>query len=96
MSYQGFAVVNESDAKKEPYPYVYVEDSGEYRELDDAEKGYLEEKFHPADGGRPYIKSSHYSTNPDSSLSGFVKRAKLSKKLKIEEIFPPKPWWRFW
>jgi hypothetical protein len=56
MSDREFAVVGSDEAKIEPYPYVYVEDTGTYRELDIEDKKYLEEKFHPADGNRPYIK----------------------------------------
>jgi hypothetical protein len=96
MSSREFAVVNSDEARIDPYPYVYVEDIGTYRELDTEDKKYLEEKFHPADGNRPYVKISFYSKTPDGKLSGFLKRSKLPKGLMSGEIAPPKPWWRLW
>ena len=77
-----FAVVSQEESRNNPYPYVYVEDNGTFREIDNEDKKYLETKFHPADGDRPYVKSGFYSKTPDGKLGGFLKRSKLPKGLK--------------
>lgn len=82
MSDCTFSVVSEKDAQMFPYPYVYIEDSGEFRELFPDERRYLEERFYPADGGRPYVKRRYSSKTPDGKIGGFLKRSKLPKKLK--------------
>jgi hypothetical protein len=94
------ATVSSNQARKLPYPYVYLEEDGKFRELTAEERQYLEEVFHPADGGRPYIKHTLYGKTVDGKLSGFLKRSKLPRGLKVGEALPPepppKPWWRFW
>lgn len=96
MTINKFCVVNKEEAEKDPYPYVYVEEDGTYSEIDNENKKYLETKFYPSDGDRPYIKSGFYSKTPDGKLGGFLKRSKLPKGLKKGDMTPPKPWWRFW
>lgn len=91
-----FALVTEHAAMKNPYPYVYVENDGAYRELDAEERAYLETPFHPADGNRPYIKISFYSVTPYGALGGFLERRKLPRSLTPGIAAPPKPWWRLW
>lgn len=91
-----FAVVNRDEAKQKSYPYVYVKNDGSFRELHKEEKEYLEEKFYPADGDRPYIKSGYYSKTPDGDLSGFLRRSKLPKDIKPGEVALSKPWWKLW
>ena len=58
MEELAFAEVSDEEAKQHPCPYVYVEDNGAFRELTNYDKRYLQEKFHPADSGRPYVKFS--------------------------------------
>ena len=89
-------VVAEKQSKQNPYPYVYVDDDGSYCELSDEDKKYLEEKFHPADGARPYVKHRYSSLTPDGKIGGFCKRSKLPKGLNPGEIPKPKKWWQFW
>jgi hypothetical protein len=91
MNTEGFPSVSEKESKKVPYPYIYVKDNASFRELTEEEKQYLEVKYHPADGDRPYIKFSFYSKTPDNRLDGFLKRTKLPKGLKLGEFAPPKP-----
>ncbi len=62
------------------FVYVYVEEDGSVRELDTEEQLYLQEKFHPNDGDRPYIKSSYWQKTTDNKIDGFLKRIRV-------------PWW---
>ena len=78
----GFAVVSEDEAKETPYPYVYIEKDGSYSELNDEAKQYLEMKFHPADGARPYVKTAYKSTTANGDTSGFLDRKQLPKTVK--------------
>jgi hypothetical protein len=89
----GFAVVSRNESLKDPYPYVYVNDDGSWRELQDYEKSYLEERFHPCDGARPYVKFRFYSKTAEGRLCGFLRRSKLPRGLVEGEIAPPEPWW---
>jgi hypothetical protein len=66
--------------------YVYVEDNGRVRSLTSDELAYLNETFHPADGGRPYIKSNYQTLTPDGKMSGFLLRRKLPHGLAIEPV----------
>ena len=95
-----YPTVSTHQARKLPYPYVYLEDDGTYRELTAEERQYLEKAFHPADSGRPYVKHTLYAKTADGRLSGFLKRSKLPRGLKTGEILPQeqsqKPRWRFW
>lgn len=75
-----FAVVPEENAKILPYPYVYIEKDGSYREITDREKMYLEETFHPGDGGRPYVKPT-YEKSIYGDISGFISRDLLPKNI---------------
>ena len=96
MSEKTFAIISSQEAKIEPYPFVFVEDSGAYKELSIEDKQYLEEKFDPTDSNRPYIKSSYRSKTPDGKMRGFLKRTKLPKGLVAGELPMNKRWWKFW
>ena len=89
-----FPVVSSEESKEKPYPYVYVEENGAYRELLADEKEYLEEEYNPCDGARPYVKFRYYSKTPDNKISGFLHRKKLIKGIREGETPPPRPWWR--
>ena len=91
MSDFSFAVVSEKESKKTPYPYIYLEDNGIYREIDAEERKYLEERFHPADGARPYVKFGLYSMTPDGKIGGYLARAKLPRGLARGAPIPPRP-----
>lgn len=73
-----------SRRRREPgFEYIYVEEDGSARELDDDEKDYLNTKFHPADGARPYIKFQYESLTPDGLISGYLRRRQLPKDIPI-------------
>ena len=79
-----FAMVSENDAKKIPYPYVYVEKDGTVRELHSSERKFLETPYHPADGSRPYIKKSFNALNSFGNLRGTCLRSKVPHQISIQ------------
>ncbi len=79
-----FAVVSENDAKKIPYPYVYVEKDGTVRELHSSERKFLETPYHPADGSMPYIKKSFNALNPYGNLRGTCLRSNIPHQISIQ------------
>jgi hypothetical protein len=78
-----FTVVTKDEAAIEPYPYVYVDDSGTVRELHHGEREYLQTPFSPFDGGRPYVKGSYLAKNGWKNLSGFLLRSQLPAGIEI-------------
>ncbi|HLM61509.1 MAG TPA: hypothetical protein VK308_11955, partial [Pyrinomonadaceae bacterium] len=55
--------------KREPgFEYIYVEEDGSARELDEDEQIYLKTEFHGGDGNRPYIKLRYESLTPDGKI----------------------------
>ncbi len=80
--------VKRSYHKPDGFPYVYIDNMGWARELSIQEKKYLQEEFSPADGDRPYIKSSYKSLTPDKKIGGFLKREKLPIKINIRKAPP--------
>lgn len=56
------------------------------RELDEDEKKYLAEEFHPNDGARPYIKTSYKQLTPDNKIWGYIKRKRVPKHITIEHL----------
>ena len=96
MSEKTFAIISSQEAKIEPYPFVYVEDSGAYRELSIEDKQYLEEKFDPTDSNRPYVKSGYHSKTPEGKMRGFLRRTKLPKGLVLGELPKNNKWWKIW
>jgi hypothetical protein len=55
--------------------FVYVNQDGTVRDLMADEREYLNEEFHGADGGRPYIKLKYEDRTPDSKIGGFLYRS---------------------
>jgi hypothetical protein len=81
-----FAFQTRPRRKREPgFEYVYVEDDGNARELDAEEREYLNTKFEPGDGARPYIKFRYESLTPDGRLSGYLRRRQLPKGIPIRQ-----------
>ncbi len=70
------------------FQYVYVNQDGSVRELSPNEQKYLNEKFSPGDGGRPYIKSSYKSLDGWGSMSGFLHRKKVPDNVTITPVNP--------
>ena len=71
--------------KEKGFEYVYVEQNGTVRELDKEEIEYLNEKFDPKDGTRPYIKTSYKDLTPDGKILGFIYRNRVPKNIVIEK-----------
>ena len=79
-----YSVVSESEAKSLPYPYVFVNNDGTARELHPDECSYLETRFYPTDGGRPYVKGTYDQKNGLGELGGFCLRSKIPSDLEIQ------------
>ncbi|MFY7669620.1 hypothetical protein ACOSP6_00895 [Tenacibaculum sp. MEBiC06402] len=69
--------------EKDKFEFVYVENDGTIRELDNTEIEYLQTEFEPFDGARPYIKSDYKQLTPDKKISGFLHRDKIPKDIKV-------------
>ncbi len=65
--------------KTDPFPYIYINPDGSARELHAREKEFLETPFHPADGGRPYVKRAYADKDGWGEIGGFLKRSKLPR-----------------
>ena len=63
--------------------YVFVENDGSARELASDERAYLQAEHHPADGGRPYVKSWYEARTPDGRLGGYLRRVQLPRHVPI-------------
>lgn len=63
--------------------FIAIEDNGSARELTSDEVDYLNAEFHPADGARPYIKSSYGTTSPDGRMGGFLRRGNLPLDVQV-------------
>lgn len=72
--------------KEDGFEFVHVELDGSVRELDEDEKKYLAEEFHPNDGARPYIKTSYKQLTPDNKIWGYIKRKRVPKHITIEHL----------
>lgn len=68
--------------------FVYVNQDGSVRELSRDERDYLSQDFHPADGGRPYVKSSYKSQDGWGSISGFLPRKRVPGGIVVEPVNP--------
>jgi len=67
------------------FEFVYVEEDGSVRELSNDEMKYLETKFHPNDGARPYIKYRYKQLTPDNKICGFIRRNRVPNIIKINK-----------
>ncbi len=85
MSGDGYAEVTKDEARQVPYPVVYVNSDGTYRECTESERKYLQTGFHPGDGARPYVKDSYSQKSPDGDMSGFLFRYQLPKKARASK-----------
>jgi hypothetical protein len=77
------AVVSAAEAKSAVYPYVFVTSGGRVHELEADDRAYLEERFDPCDGARPYVKWSFKSKDGWGSIEGFCPRSKLPRGTKV-------------
>ncbi|MDM7999035.1 MAG: hypothetical protein QUS33_03295 [Dehalococcoidia bacterium] len=70
----------------EGFKFVYVNQDGSVRELSPNEQVYLSQEFHPADGARPFVKSSYRSLDGWGSMSGFLPRKKVPSDVRIDPV----------
>lgn len=80
---RGMCVVDAETVGDGPYPYVYIEENGDARELHPAERAYLEQRFQPGDGARPTTKWRYGSRSLDGRRDGFLKRSRLPRTLEV-------------
>jgi hypothetical protein len=80
----GHAIVKKDRSRAGPYPYVYVNVDGGARELHPDERDYLETRFQPGDGSRPYVKRSYSQRNGWGELAGFLKRSRLPSGIIVQ------------
>jgi hypothetical protein len=66
--------------------YVYVNQDGTARELSPGERAYLAASFAPADGARPYVKSSYDALDGWGSRSGFLRRSDLPPNVSVQPV----------
>jgi len=81
-----FAVVKSDRDRVQPYPYVYIHEDGSARELYPSEREYLETPFHPADGGRPYIKWCYREKEGCPPQRGFLDRSDLPEGFPVASV----------
>ena len=70
------------------FKYVHVNHDGSARKLSPGEVDYLSQEFQDGDGGRPYIKFSYESRNGWGSISGFIERRRVPKRIGISPVSP--------
>jgi hypothetical protein len=87
----GYAVVDEKEARMDRYPCVYVNLDGSARELHEGERRYLETRFSPFDGARPYVKGSYSQKDGWGEIKGFLKRSHLSHETAVGPAPPESP-----
>lgn len=84
VQFNGYATVERGRSRVDPYPYIYVNADGGARELHPDEYDYLETRFHPGDGNRPYVKGSYSQKNGWGEIAGFLKRSELPSEIAIQ------------
>ncbi len=81
-----YAMVSDSDAKLNPYPYVCVEKDGSIRELGADERVYFQTKYHPVDGAQPYTKDGYGSKDGGGGISGYLERKLVPDEIEMADI----------
>ena len=66
------------------FPYVTVDDDGGVRELTADEEQYLNTRFEPGNGARPYVKSWYEQRNALGSMRGFLRRDRVPRYIHIK------------
>jgi hypothetical protein len=83
-----FKLLVDTSIEHRLFEYVYVNQDGTVRELSPKEKELMTEKFHPGDGGRPYIKRKYTSLDGWGSQSGFLLRKRVPSEQSILSVRP--------
>src|SRR6266481_1011879 len=81
-------LVSPEKANSETYPYVFVDNDGSVRELNQEERKYLETPFSGSDGARPYVKFNYRSRDGWGELKGFCRRSAIPKGMPIRSATP--------
>src|ERR1700759_1747850 len=63
--------------------FVYIDEDGSARALTPDERRYLNTRFYPTDGARPYIKSNYHQITRDGKISGFLRKKKLPRDVSL-------------
>jgi hypothetical protein len=82
--HDGYAILDKDRSRVGPYPYVYVNADGGARELHPDERDYLETRFQPGNGDRPYVKRRYSQRDGWGELAGFLKRSRLPSGIVIQ------------
>jgi hypothetical protein len=64
--------------------FIYINEDGSARALSPDERSYLNTKFHPTDGNRPYIKSRYGQRTPDGKISGYLLKKRLPRRIPVD------------
>jgi|SRR4051812_19670990 hypothetical protein len=80
---RGWPSYQELDAGTYANHFVHVDEDGTARELTADEKIYLNTRFHPNDGARPYIKYRYGQKTPNGEMSGFLLRRRVPRAIPI-------------
>jgi hypothetical protein len=65
------------------FKYVWIDDDGSAREVTPDEFQYLNTKFEPFDGARPYIKATYEERTPNGRICGFLPRKVVPRHIEI-------------
>ena len=85
MRWLGRAIDREMKAGTYASRFIYVNDDGSARGLTSDERDYLNTKFYPTDGNRPYVKSRYNQRTPDGRISGFLLKKRLPRRIQVKE-----------
>lgn len=68
---------------REAKNYVHIEADGSARELDEHEQRHIEQRYHYADGDRPYVKQTYDQRTPDDRIWGYLDRSALPEGMTV-------------
>ena len=65
------------------FEYVYVDDSGNVRELSAIEEDFISSAIFADDDADRYIKSEYQSLTTDGRLAGYLQRRRLPRQIPV-------------
>ena len=69
--------------RKSAFDYVYVDDNGNARELNQAEEEYVTTAIFPDEDADQYIKPRYESLTTDGRLCGYLRRRQLPRQIPV-------------
>ena len=69
--------------RESAFDYVYVDDNGDVRELNQAEEEFVTTAIFPDDDADQYIKSRYDSLTADGRLRGYLRRRQLPRQIPV-------------